>query len=87
MSSTPPFPSTTARATQRRVPQPRAAKSLRDEILDKRVNRIVSSNLKSDCNFYKPLTLEVNMGYTHNSRTSMPISPRCNLQGNINGGP
>ncbi len=60
--------------------------SFEDEILDKRVNRRFIGNLKADWNFYKPLTLEVNMGYTHNSQDRNAYISKSNLLGNSNGG-
>ena len=39
-----------------------------DELIDKRNNKRFIGNLKADWNFYKPLTFEVNIGYTNNSQ-------------------
>ncbi len=60
--------------------------SFENEILDKRVNRRFIGNLKADWNFYKPLTLEVNMGYTNNSQDRNAYISKSNLLGNSNGG-
>ena len=56
------------------------------ELPDKRVNKHFIGNLKADWNFYKPFTLEVNMGYTNNSQDRNAYISKSNLLGDGNNG-
>lgn len=60
--------------------------SFAGELLDKRVNKRFIGNLKADWNFYKPLTLELNLGYTNNTQDRNAYISKSNLLGNSNGG-
>lgn len=60
--------------------------SFENELIDKRNTSRFIGNLKADWNFYKPFTLEVNLGYTRNSMDRNSYISKANLLGNSNNG-
>lgn len=60
--------------------------SFSDEILDERNNKKFIGNLSASYNFYKPLTLQVSLGYTRNSIDRNSYTSKNNLLGEGYGG-
>lgn len=60
--------------------------SFASELIDKRINKRFIGNMKADWNVVKPITLELNLGYTGNSQDRNAYISKSNLLGNGNNG-
>ena len=57
-----------------------------DELEDKRVNKRFIGAFNANWNFFGPLNLELNLGYTNNSKNRNSYIPKSNLLGEGDGG-